>query len=562
MPSSSNEPKGKGKGKRPEDQSEKVAANASTTASKMKASFSASSAELGSDKSTTIAQGGTGKARNSPAITDTLMAKLATTSVSSSQGSSTSSSTQPSQTVSKGARGDKKSALDANSKMSGPSSTFRPDDSSGSAQNKPESKPQNANNNNNEKKDVGDAQSSAEEGEIRDDLNLPKLLTTTTTATVSADLQKKSGASSRSATASTTAAAIARQRTPSVPRTSSSNDDKISNYVSRKPPSERKPLQRLMTTTYTARPGSNAIVSSPTQHDESRGRPSSGSLPSRSGRPDLSKTMSRQVVELARQQPHGGPQPRRPHDREPARSVSPRNEQSSTATTLTLRTRSIPRTNSAAAAAAADDDRKEQRQLDDIPSHHDRDLRDWLQFTGWNDIEYRRGELARQRRLAEIGREKAELEQEAEVAKQARQQHKDVTSTTPSLNESLPPTPRLPDAEGAVGFSRRTEIHRVQPSSFGRLSPSRRDGGVDDDDDETFSPGMLGNYPVKLAAGVKRERRGSDDDGGEPTNKYYRDDEPYHGFDEREENVSRLSTAAVAVAIVVVITQVLDTEAV
>ncbi|ROV96617.1 hypothetical protein VPNG_09000 [Cytospora leucostoma] len=530
MPSSSNP--SSGKGKRPGTQGERVAANASTIASKMKASLSASSAETGSDESTTIAQGGAGKeSQNSPAITDTLMAKLATTSVSSSQGSSTSISTQPSKAFSMGTRGVEMNTLDAKSKMFGPSSTLRPGDSSSSAQNKPESKLQNANNNKNGKRAERDAQSSTEEGEIREDIMLPKFLTKTTTATAPAESQKKSGASSRPTVAPATAATIARQKTPSVPQTSGSSDDKISDYVPREPRSERKPLQRLLTTTYPARLGSNATVSSPTQHDEARGGPSSGSLPPRPGRPDLSKTMSRQVVELARKQPHGGPQLRRPQDR--ARSASPRNEQPSTATTLTLRTRSIPRTNSEA-AAAADDDWKEQRQLEEITSHQDRDLRDWLRFTGWNDIEYRRGELARQRRLAEIGREKAELELEAEAAKQARQQHKDVASTTTSLHQSLLPTPRLPDAERTVGFSRRTEIRRVEPASFGRL--------------------------MRFAAGVKRERRGSDDERGGAANKYYRGgqyrgrprgcsrrglgysrgdysrrSEPYHNFDERED---------------------------
>lgn len=551
MPSSSSS--SSAKGKRPEVQGGQVAANASPTASKMKAPLSASSAGFGSDESTTTVQGGTGKdSRNSPAITDTLMAKLATTSVPSSQGLSTSSPTQPSQAVTKGARGDKMSALDADFKMSSRSSTFRPKGSGGSAQNKPQSKPQNANNNS-EKVAEGDAPSSAEEGEIRDNLKLPNKLLTTA-AGAPAESQKKSGASSRSTTATTTAAAIARQRTPPpVPQTSNNKDEKISNYVPKEPPSERKPLLRLLPT---CTPGSSE--SSPTQNNETHGSHSSGSLPPRPSRPDLSKTMSRQVVEHARQQPPGGPQPRRPHDRGRTRSVSPRKKQPSTATTLTLRTRSVQRT-TVAAAAAADDDRKEQRQLDDIPSHQDRDLSDWLRFTGWNDIKYRRGELTRQRRLAEIRREKAELEQEAEVAKQARQQHKDVAPTTPSMNQSLPPTPRLPDAERAVGFSRRTKIRRVEPSSFGRLSPPRRDRGDDDDDDETFNPGMLGHYPVRFAAGVKRERRGSDDDRGEPANKYYRGgqyrgrpracsrrgtgysrgsysrrDEPYHSFDERE----------------------------
>lgn len=48
----------------------------------------------------------------------------------------------------------------------------------------------------------------------------------------------------------------------------------------------------------------------------------------------------------------------------------------------------------------------------DKPTPHDRDLADWLSFTGWHNREFRADFLQRKRRLAHLEREKHEIEQE------------------------------------------------------------------------------------------------------------------------------------------------------
>lgn len=125
---------------------------------------------------------------------------------------------------------------------------------------------------------------------------------------------------------------------------------------------------------------------------------------------------------------------------------------------------------------------------------HDRDLHDWLRFTGWNDAEYRRGELARQRqrRLGEIDRERAELEEAGRLSNRAGQQGRDT-----------------PVGRGGRPDGRRADNRHDSPD-FGRLSRHRSS------DLEAPECRMLGNYPVTSPAGTKRGRRDSEGDRDSP----------------------------------------------
>lgn len=126
--------------------------------------------------------------------------------------------------------------------------------------------------------------------------------------------------------------------------------------------------------------------------------------------------------------------------------------------------------------------------------YQDPDLRDWLRFTGWNNPDFRKRELARLRRLEEIEHEGAELRKQGEREKA-----------------------RLKEECG--GASQASRIGDAGPRP-----PPRRAG-----DAEPAGYGMLGRYMV--TSGVKRER-GEDSDGdadGGFSAKYHRPNHNYRG---------------------------------
>lgn len=115
----------------------------------------------------------------------------------------------------------------------------------------------------------------------------------------------------------------------------------------------------------------------------------------------------------------------------------------------------------------------------------DRDLRDWLQFTGWNDEGYRRRTLDRQRRLDEIDRERAAL-------------------MDADADERENMTRRDGGPDPAVRELRASELRRYEPDL------STRHAGRD-----LFSPDWRGDYPGFPTSGFKREY-GGDHDVGSP----------------------------------------------
>lgn len=127
--------------------------------------------------------------------------------------------------------------------------------------------------------------------------------------------------------------------------------------------------------------------------------------------------------------------------------------------------------------------------------HDDADLRDWLQLTGWHDLDYRNRTLTRERRLAEIEQEKKQLEAAAQQDMKARHQN----------GVSVPPrTPMLPSAP-ALSLS--------APSTTTDLAA-----------DSSTNAG--GRTAVTASAGPKRERGDGEDDGDFPrASKYSRLDD-------------------------------------
>lgn len=147
----------------------------------------------------------------------------------------------------------------------------------------------------------------------------------------------------------------------------------------------------------------------------------------------------------------------------------------------------------------------------------DPDLRDWLRFTGWNNPDFRKRELARLRRLEEIEHESAELRKQGEREKARLREECGEASQASHISDAGPRPPPLPPA------------------------PPRRA-----EDAEPAGYRMLGRYAV--TSGMKRER-GEDSDGdadGEFSAKYHRNNRnyrgsraSYHGYHHRAREDSR-----------------------
>lgn len=126
--------------------------------------------------------------------------------------------------------------------------------------------------------------------------------------------------------------------------------------------------------------------------------------------------------------------------------------------------------------------------------YQDPDLRDWLRFTGWNNPDFRKRELARLRRLEEIEHESAQLRKQGEREKARLKEECGEASQTNRIGDTAPRPP-----------TRRAEY--AEPAGYG----------------------MLGRYTV--TSGVKRER-GEDSDGdadGSFSAKYHRTNHNYRG---------------------------------
>ncbi|KUI53443.1 hypothetical protein VP1G_00837 [Cytospora mali] len=454
--------------KQPKAQGGKAASNATTPSNNiMPASLSTELAKPGHNGFTD--QHLTDKAaQRSSDITDELIAIMTGTSAPPNQGLSTSNSLQPPQVVAKCTRGNGTPRPDANARAPGPSNASQIKSSNGAIRTKPQNASTTVSTTVTEgKRDVQCV--AAKDGKTEGD---PKSLKPHTAA----ELQKKKGTSQQS-----TVPATARQGTPPSPTQTSSLDATTKPRPEKNNTKLTRPVQR-----HTSQQA-KASQSSSTRDNNTRGRLLC-SLPYHPRVPDANKATIHDDRDVQAHQPK--PYARTPSDR--ARSESPRLRQPSTVS---------PR-------AHADDAIFDQDTPVNVP-FLSCDLRDWLRFTGWNDRDYRERELERyrQRRLAEIEREKADLEEATALANRMRKVHKDTS------NPAAAP-PQTVDRGGRM-IIRRTD-NRIDGPTFGR-SP-RCTSGV-----KTPEFTMVGDYPVTSTIGVKRDRRGSEGDRGSPT-KYYRAD--------------------------------------
>lgn len=101
-----------------------------------------------------------------------------------------------------------------------------------------------------------------------------------------------------------------------------------------------------------------------------------------------------------------------------------------------------------------------------VAATQDRDLQDWLAYTGWNDEDYRRRFLDRQRRLADIDRERAALLEadQREVA----------TRRDGGTDASRPPPFSEPHRAGGP-----RELFGPSPSGFKREYPTEHPNDYD-----------------------------------------------------------------------------------
>ncbi|KUI69353.1 hypothetical protein VM1G_05595 [Cytospora mali] len=406
-------------------------------------------------------------AQRSPDITDKLISMMAGTSALPTQGLSTSKSLQAPQVVAKRTRGNGTVTPNANARVSGPSSASQIKSSNDAMR----TKPQNASTTISTAVTEGtrDAQPAAKDGETKGN---PKSLKPHTVA----ELQKNEGTSQQS-----TDPATACQGTHQSPTRTSTLDAPTKPRPEKNSTKLTRPAQKHTSQQAKAPPSPS------TRDTNTRGRLLS-SLPSHPRVPDTSKATIHHDRTVQAHQPQ--PYARTPSDR--ARSESPRLRQPSTVSPPAL-----------AAYASFDQDAS-----DNVP-FLSRDLRDWLRFTGWNDREYRERELDRyrQRRLAEIEREKADLEEATALASRMRKVHKDTSNSAAAPPQTVD--------RGARTIIRRTD-NRLDGPTFGR-SP-RCTSGVKTPEFRT-----VGDYHVISTTGVKRDRRGSEGDRGSPT-KYYRTD--------------------------------------